>query len=95
MAWNNNRVCPHGKRANEACAKCPKEREFYSPQRLWQAKQYALGNCINCGQVRAGSPYRKKCKACGAKPAMWARKRVGSKRWKKGGPGRPPLTEVL
>ena len=92
MTWRNTPRCIHGKLEGDPCLECGEVKELFSPQYLWQVRQYRAGNCINCGQSRGRSLYKRRCKECGQKAAGWQRERTGSEKWKKGGRGRPPLT---
>ncbi len=86
--------CVHGKRIDEICLECGSApRKFFGPARVWQEKMKREGKCENCGRKRGESPYKNRCEACGKKPALWARKREGRKKWVKGKKGRPPLTK--
>ncbi len=60
-----------------------------SRQRKWQIKQTAAGNCEKCGQKL--NLYKKHCDVCAEKHRAYTRKVRGSKAWRQGGPGRPPL----
>jgi hypothetical protein len=60
-----------------------------SRQREWQLKQVARGNCKICGSPR-GKLSVALCYRCGQKMRIRMRKHTGSKRWKRGGRGRPP-----
>lgn len=60
----------------------------------WKQEQFKLGNCIECGRDRKGSPYKKVCVICAGKARYRSRKRQGGEIWEPGKPGRPPLIEV-
>ena len=92
MTWRNAKTCLHGKTVEDVCLECGDARVFYSPQILYRARRLAEGRCVNCGGERAGSPYKTCCVECGGLPAKRRRARLGSKRWKAGKRGRPPLT---
>ena len=53
--------------------------------------RYRENKCVNCGQSRAESPFKKFCVACGESRKLRRRKKLNSKPWKAGSPGRPPL----
>lgn len=67
-----------------------KRRRRMLRQTKWKVKQYQRGNCINCGQPRGDSPYKRRCKACAAVDRERRERRDGCKPWVKGKPGRPP-----
>lgn len=54
----------------------------------WKAK----GLCLRCGHSRGKSPFKSVCGFCGFYLRLRQRQTQKSKPWKKGGPGRPPLT---
>lgn len=61
-----------------------------SPQKIWQEEQAILGNCITCGNPRDGEGKRY-CMSCQSVLRLRMREKTGSKPWKPGGKGRPPL----
>jgi hypothetical protein len=54
--------------------------------------RYRLGNCVNCGAPRGDSPFLRTCTDCGEEKKRKRRKKLGSRPWKLGEPGRPPLS---
>lgn len=59
-----------------------------SRQCLWQRKQKAAGNCVQCGFPSA---YGVMCYTCAAKQREYSRAYSGSKEWRPGSRGRIPL----
>jgi hypothetical protein len=53
--------------------------------------RFRLFCCVNCGKPRKASPYLRLCQNCGDDKKRKRRKKMGSKAWRKGAPGRPPL----
>ncbi len=65
--------------------------EAMTRQKRYKVVRYRLGLCINCGDLREGSPFKKVCNKCGEDRKKKRRRKLGSKPWKAGAPGRPPL----
>lgn len=65
--------------------------ENMSRSKRYKVIQFRLGNCINCGSPRKGSSYLRHCETCGDGRKKKRRKKLGSRPWKIGKPGRPPL----
>jgi hypothetical protein len=65
--------------------------EGLSRQKRYKIIRFRLGDCINCGDPRGDSPFKRVCEACGEERKKLRRKKLGSKAWKPGSPGRPPL----
>ena len=57
----------------------------------YKIKMYRQARCINCGAKRKDSLFKRLCAACGNDARTTRRKRLGTKPWKEGSPGRPPL----
>lgn len=66
--------------------------EGLSRQRRYQVIRYREGNCVNCGDPRGTSKFKRLCEDCGESRKDLRRKKLGSKPWKAGSPGRPPLS---
>lgn len=64
-------------------------------QQRYKVMQYRRGECINCGKPRGTSPFKRVCLTCGNERRAKLRKKRGSRAWKRGGPGCPPLKERL
>ena len=65
--------------------------ESMSRQKRYQVIRFRMGGCINCGSPRNDSPFKRICEVCGEKRKKLRRKKLGTKAWKPGYPGRPPL----
>ena len=65
--------------------------EQLSRQLRWKIIKFRSFSCINCGQSRGDSPYKRMCTVCGETRKKARRRKLGSKAWKPGRPGRPPL----
>ena len=57
----------------------------------YKIKMFRAGRCVNCGTKRKDSLFKRLCMACGNAARNTRRKRLGTKPWKQGAPGRPPL----
>lgn len=68
--------------------------EDMSRQKRYKVIRFRLGLCVNCGDERGGSVFKRFCKKCGENKKKKRRKKLGSKPWKAGSPGRPPLQVV-
>ena len=66
--------------------------EDLSRQMRYKVIRFRLGQCINCGNERGDSPYKRLCKQCGFVRRKARRQKMGSRAWKAGSPGRPPLS---
>ena len=66
--------------------------EDLTRQMRYKVIRYRLGQCINCGEARGDSPYKRLCQPCGKNSRKARRQKAGSKAWKAGSPGRPPLS---
>jgi len=75
----------------EDMAKAKAGTEGLPRQAKWKVIRYRLGQCINCGNDRGPSPFRRICSPCGLSSTARKRKKLGRKAWKPGSPGRPPL----
>jgi hypothetical protein len=60
----------------------------------YKIRMFRKKRCVNCGQKRKDSLFKRLCKACGAAERVTRRKRLGWKPWKEGSPGRPPLRHL-
>ena len=65
--------------------------EQMARQLRYKVLNFRLGCCINCGGSREGSLYKKLCGRCGTQKKLRRRRKLGSKAWKPGMPGRPPF----
>ncbi len=63
-------------------------------QKKWKIIRFRMGCCVNCGDERGDSPFKRVCNACGEARKKKRRRKLGSKAWKAGSPGRPPLKAV-
>lgn len=61
-----------------------------SRQLAWQRKQRKDGRCWRCGSEMGKSPY-KVCVVCAEADRRRQRKKDGTRPWKPGGRGRPPI----
>lgn len=66
-----------------------------SRQKRYQVIQFRLGNCVNCGDLRGDSVFKRICAACGEARKAKRRKKLGSRPWQLGAPGRPPLASQI
>lgn len=62
----------------------------YGRRKLYKIKMYRDGRCVNCGELRRESPFKRVCLECGKARTKQKRKYTGSKVWKEGTPGRRP-----
>ena len=60
-------------------------------QAQFQRARVKRGECAACGKVKHAKSKRH-CGACLERIRARRRKTVGCKAWKRGGPGRPPMT---
>jgi len=65
--------------------------EGLSRQMRYKVLNFRLGNCINCGDPREDSPFKRFCTKCGRVRRAQNRASRGNKAWRAGRPGRPPL----
>lgn len=65
--------------------------EGLSRQLRYQVIKFRTGGCTNCGQPRGASKFKRLCDVCGEVRKDRRRKKLGSKPWEKGSPGRPPF----
>ena len=66
-----------------------RQREWKSSrQRAYQAAHRAAGLCLNCPRESGGN---RLCDRCRAKQRKRNHARYGTKPWRKGKPGRPPI----
>jgi len=65
-----------------------------SRQQRYKVVRYRLGECINCSSPRGESPFKRLCMSCGEERKKLRRKKLGSKAWRPGSPGRPPLKSL-
>lgn len=69
--------------------------ETMTRQKRWKVVRYRMGKCVNCGQNRKPSPYKRLCSGCGEARKKKRRKARGNREWKPGSPGRPPLKSQI
>lgn len=62
-----------------------------SRQQIWRVRTYRDGRCINCGESRGDSPYKRFCVPCAIVARRRRQKRTGYKSWRPGGTGMKPL----
>ncbi len=60
-------------------------------QTKWKVKMFQRGRCINCGEPRGDSPYKRKCRTCANEERQRHQKKYVMAPWKPGLRGRPPL----
>ena len=60
-------------------------------RKRWKVIRFRMGLCANCGEARGDSPYTRICLNCGEEKKRKRRKKLGSRPWKPGCPGRPPV----
>ena len=70
--------------------KKPAAKPKVSRQLAWQREQTKAGKCWRCAQPLGKSPYST-CVPCAEADRKRKRKEEGSRPWKPGGRGRPPL----
>jgi len=97
-------IPPHEKRIIQPVRMCPQrpqgqrghemKRYRVSRQVRWQIKMSLQGKCVSCGRECGLSPYRNRCLNCGRKRTQANRRLQGTRPWKPGGPGRPPLEYI-
>lgn len=61
----------------------------------YKVVQFRRGNCTNCSTPRGDSPFLRLCETCGEDKKKKRRKKLGSKPWKAGNPGRPPAKKPV
>lgn len=71
------------------------EEKAKSRQQVWQEKMFEQGRCVTCGNPRKKSRFKRHCSGCGKKASDKVRERKGCKKWRPGGPGRPPHSSVI
>lgn len=95
--WHESGLTPH----SDACrlrlvkrvsAEIAAGTEKMTRQKRYKVIRFRLGNCINCGDPRENSVFSKLCTTCGEARKKKRRRKLGSKAWKPGSPGRPPLS---
>lgn len=65
--------------------------EKMTRQKRYKVVRFRMGLCVNCGDKRGESPFKRVCEDCGESKKTRSRRKLGSKPWKLGSPGRPPL----
>jgi hypothetical protein len=68
--------------------------ESMERRKKYKVVRFRLGLCVNCGDERGDSLFKRLCTKCAENKKKKRRKKLGSKAWKEGSPGRPPYTAL-
>jgi ribosomal protein L37E len=68
--------------------------ESMERRKKYKVIRFRLGLCVNCGDERGDSLFKRICAKCGENKKKKRRKKLGSRPWKEGSPGRPPYAAL-